>query len=103
MAKPEGRSVNDPLPEHLVHLEGVTIHATHFERMASYQTLSFEVKSGDEIIKVLCSDDSVEWIEAHKDDVLDMTIFPYEWELQSSGKSGVVNYLRHAAVAQTPN
>lgn len=99
MAKPKGRSVNDPLPEHLVHLKGVTIHATHFERMASYQMIHFEVtKVGGERIKVRCNDDQAKWIEAHKDDVLDLTIFPYKWILPSEGKSGVVNYLRYASV-----
>lgn len=89
------RSANDPLPEHLVVLENVQIR----ELLTGVRgDRYFEVDHKGATLKVRVYDrpDTVEAIETHLNIPLDVTIFPYEWELAYGEKSGVINYYYNA-------
>lgn len=93
---PHGRSFNEIGPEELVVLEDIRIHDLYFdEKLIPY----FEVVSGDDILRIRVSyrcPEVLKWLEAHLNVPLDLTIFPYAWD--ACGRSGVVNYFRHAKV-----
>lgn len=89
-----GRSINDPDPSHLRVLEDVRIHEVLYNvRQEPY----FEVTWGGEVLRVRVYHGSLEWIgwlKSHLDVPIDLTIFPYKWEIGQ--KSGVVNFFRSA-------
>lgn len=93
------RSINDPDPEHLVVLENVQIkELLHGHRGDRY----FEVDHKGELLKVRVYDrpDIVAAIENHLNIPLDVTIFPYKWEIGNGETSGVINYYHNAKLRQ---